>query len=200
MTINTKHHIVELINKLGSISVIQQLPNSFTVNNIITLNDKEIKSLAGYSSILSLSDIADDISLSYEIITRLLELTNGECKKIIAIADVVLSRIGNFPGRKLLHSRHANLDEIRLSPSLRLECIARESENTFFTGESDDGIILTDFQYKLLDSLENENALSVSAPTSAGKSFILNLDLIRKIRSKAGQSIVYIVPTRALIA
>tara|TARA_R110001583_G_C5658701_1_gene409455 strand:+ start:2135 stop:4669 length:2535 start_codon:yes stop_codon:yes gene_type:complete len=197
--IDVKENIEFLIKKLETASILQQLPDSFLSDINIEFDDREINSLVGYSSILSLSDEPNDTSFSYEIITRLIEYTSGDCARVISAADLIFSRIGNFPGRTLLRDRHINTSGISISPSLKLECVAREAENTAYIYD-EKGILLTDFQYKLLSSLDNEQSLSVSAPTSAGKSFVLNLDLIRKVKSDSGQSIVYIVPTRALIS
>lgn len=199
MNIEVKENIDLLIRKLEVASVYNQLPNSFQSISEIVFEEREINSLSAYSSILSLSDESSEISLSYEIITRLIEYTNGECERVIAAADLIFSRIGNFPGRTLLRNRHLGDAGVPMSPSLRLECIAREAENTVYM-DDERGTLLTDFQYKFLSSLDDEDALSVSAPTSAGKSFVLNLDLVRKIKATSGQSIVYVVPTRALIA
>ncbi|HDW3268061.1 TPA: DEAD/DEAH box helicase, partial [Enterobacter ludwigii] len=81
-----------------------------------------------------------------------------------------------------------------LSLPFSLERIAREVENSF------DDKKLTDFQYNLFSSLEKYSSLSVSAPTSAGKSFVLTLNAIRCIKNHSKECIVYIVPTRALIS
>lgn len=199
MNIDIKENIDLLIEKLEIASILQQLPSSFQSNINVNFNDREINSLAGYSSMLSLSDEPNDTSLSYEIITRLIEYTNGDCSRVISAADLIFSRLGNFPGRSLLRDRHFDSPGISISPSLKLECIAREAENTAYI-DDERSTLLTDFQYKFLSSLDNEESLSVSAPTSAGKSFVLNLDLIRKVKSDSGQSIVYVVPTRALIS
>lgn len=192
-------NIDELVRKLEVVSVCKQLPEGFSSDIKVMIKEGEITSLLGYASILSLSDEPDEVSLSYELITRLLEYTDGECERVVAASEVVFSRIGNFPGRSLLRNRHSSSLGSKVSPAIRLECLAREAENTFFLDEQR-SVLLTDFQYKLLTSLGEEESLSVSAPTSAGKSFILNLDLIRSIKESNGQSIVYVVPTRALIS
>lgn len=71
-----------------------------------------------------------------------------------------------------------------------------------FSNTIDDGdefIILNDFQKDVYSSFDNATFLSVSAPTSSGKSFVL-LQLIKEyIRNKPLVKIAYIVPTRALI-
>ena len=96
------NHIDTLINRLEVASVLLQFPESFESEKSISFEDREISGLIGYSSILSLSEISDEISLSYEIITRLLEYTDGKSERVISAAEVILSRIGNFPGRTLL--------------------------------------------------------------------------------------------------
>jgi len=199
VNIEIRENIDPLIKKLEIASILQQIPGNFHSNININFDDREINSLAGYSSMLSLSDEPNDTSLSYEIITRLIEYTNGDCARVISAADLIFSRLGNFPGRFLLRDRHFNPSGISISPSLKLESVAREAENTAYI-DDERSTLLTDFQYKFLSSLDNEDSLSVSAPTSAGKSFVLNLDLIRKVKSNSGQSIVYVVPTRALIS
>lgn len=188
-----------LVEKLEKASIQSQLPTSFDLEDTTKLVDRDIDRLLGYSSLMSLSDNSDELSLSYEVVTRLLEYTKGELPGVISAADVILSRVGNFPGRTLLRKRHTSTEPPETSPFLRLESLAREVENTVYF-DDDNPTLLTDFQYKLLDSLSNEESLSVSAPTSAGKSFVLNIDLIKRIKSGEKQSIVYIVPTRALIS
>ncbi|MBI5433284.1 MAG: DEAD/DEAH box helicase [Planctomycetes bacterium] len=83
-------------------------------------------------------------------------------------------------------------------PQLALERIARELENRTL-GAASEVVTLTDFQYKLFDELAGSQSVSVSAPTSAGKSFVMGLDLVRRLRSEPRACVVYLVPTRALI-
>lgn len=158
------------------------------------LSHEEIRRLIGLASILSISDIPDELSLAYEIISRLIECSSDRKEQITQAADIILSRIGNFPGRKLLRNRYKNLENFSPTLTLSLERLAREVENT-----TDEGIALTDFQHIFYTYLETQKSLSISAPTSAGKSFILNLDLVRRLKTNNEENIVYIVPTRALI-
>ncbi|MDF1641548.1 DEAD/DEAH box helicase [Thalassolituus oleivorans] len=191
--------VKDLIIRLEITSVCRQFPVGFNFISKPALENKEINILLGFSTILSLSDESSDLSLSYEIVTRLLEYTEGKSEKTITVANLVLSRIGNFPGRSLLQRRHSKSLRSNISPIISFECLAREAENTFFL-DDERSSLLTDFQYKFLMSIGENYSLSVSAPTSAGKSFVLNLDLIRSINSSVGQCIVYLVPTRALIS
>jgi len=180
------------IEKLFKYSVDHLLPGRRLIEG---LNSEEVRKLIGVSSILSLSDAPEDLALAYEVISRLVESTSNEKTKIVQAADIIFSRIGNFPGRSLLRDRYRELEKYSPSLLLSLERIAREAENTVA-----DEVMLTDFQHKLYTSLENQKSVSVSAPTSAGKSFILNLDLVRRLKFGAEENIVYIVPTRALIS
>ncbi|EPH6375303.1 DEAD/DEAH box helicase [Vibrio alginolyticus] len=185
-----------LVRKLEKASIQNQLPPNFISGDAACFEEQEIRALVSHASILSLGT-GDDINKSYEIITRLLEQTNGDNKLVKAAAEVILSRIGNFPSRELLRRRYAI--ETGIAAPLRLEIIARESENTIID-ETENEIQLTDFQLKLFRSLEHEQNLSISAPTSAGKSFVLNLSLSKQIKEKECSSVVYVVPTRALIS
>lgn len=155
----------------------------------------EVRSLLNFASLLSLSDERHDLSLAYELCSRLLELFGQTDQYLLGSADLILSRIGNFPGRTLLRKKFLNSIQPQIPFSLAIERLARESENSI-----DDKNVLTDFQYKLFASLETETSISISAPTSAGKSHVLNLDLIRKLGSEEKSCIVYIIPTRALVS
>ncbi|WP_028113008.1 DEAD/DEAH box helicase [Ferrimonas kyonanensis] len=188
--------ILNLINTLEKASIQEQLPGE-AVGAKSSYSELDISRLIGYASLLSLSDEPDEKMLSYEIITRLLEVSGGQDKKVITSAEIILSRLGNFPGRSLLRERYGKLTS-EISNFLRLECISREVENSVFLN-NDSSAQLTDFQHNLYSSLNRERAISVSAPTSAGKSFVLSLNIIRKLAKATNQCIVYIVPTRALI-
>lgn len=180
------------INKLFTCSILHLLP-ARTELKIMSM--AESKRLIGLASILSISDSTEELSLAYEIISRLLESESDDKERIAQAADIILSRIGNFPSRELLRKRYEILESYSPAIILSLERLAREVENT-----TDEGVALTDFQHRFYTSLEKQKSLSISAPTSAGKSFILNLDLIRRLGSGREQNIVYIVPTRALIS
>lgn len=58
--------------------------------------------------------------------------------------------------------------------------------------------VLTAFQKKLWDALECKKILGVSAPTSAGKSYTIQLDTARKMLAEK-MDVIYIVPTLSLL-
>lgn len=59
--------------------------------------------------------------------------------------------------------------------------------------------LITEFQKKVWDKLKNLKLLGISAPTSAGKSFIILLKAMESILEKDG-NIIYIVPTLSLVS
>lgn len=61
-------------------------------------------------------------------------------------------------------------------------------------------IYLTDFQRKIYSSLNQGKSISISAPTSSGKSFLLKVSISKKFKENIKSNVVYIVPTRALIS
>lgn len=187
----------ELYCKLLRNDIYPQLPGR-ALAEIESISDDEVRQLVGYASMLSTSSEVLDRAHSYEIATRLIELHGPNNSSLVAVADIILSRIGNFPGRGLLRKRYSK-DEVPNAPCrLWLERATREIENSVTNFEGND-IALTDFQYKLFDALGRYPSVSVSAPTSAGKSFVMGLDLVRRLKKGEPACIVYLVPTRALI-
>lgn len=184
-----KESIDILYEKLIKLSISKYI----NILQIDELDEKTILKLLSYSSLLALSEKDNDVKKAYDIISRILDIADSHDEKIISACDIILSRIGNFPGRDLLRNKYNNGVMPRLNIPLSLERIGRESENTH--GDTK----LTNFQYKLLSSVLKSNYLSFSAPTSAGKSFVLALAIINKIQAHSKECIVYIVPTRALI-
>lgn len=58
--------------------------------------------------------------------------------------------------------------------------------------------LLTDFQMQIWSNMDTEKLIGISAPTSAGKSFVILLKLLDKL-SKENFDVVYIVPTLSLL-
>ena len=135
-------------------------------------------------------------SAAYEIATRGCALYGAGLPGVVQGAELVLSRLGNFPGRDLLVGRY-DKSPIR-DARLQLEMRVYEVENTI---RDAGGKLwkLTDFQFETLEAFRRHGRVSVSAPTSAGKSFILSLEVLRKLRDHENAAIGYVVPTRALI-
>src|SRR5688572_25487075 len=85
---------------------------------------EEIARLMGAASRLAFAKDHAERTVAYEIATRAAAMAGRELPGLIRAAEVVLARLGNFPGCELLHTRfeHAAVRD----PLLRLEMRARE--------------------------------------------------------------------------
>jgi superfamily II DNA/RNA helicase len=188
-----------LYRKLLRADIAGQLPGVAAID-FEPLSDNEIRQLIGVASIFSISQLNNERAQAYEIATRLIELNGADKPNLMAAADIILSRIGNFPGRQLLRNRYSTTPDVapQAPPWLWLERAAREIENSV-THSDGTQTPLTDFQFDLYEALDNSSSVSVSAPTSAGKSFVMGMDLVRRLTKGVPACVVYLVPTRALI-
>lgn len=157
---------------------------------------EEMAALLGVASHLSMSEDYFDKDSAFEIATRVAMLGGPEYPGLARGSELVLARLGNFPGRKLLRDRFPQLP--KGLPLLQLEMRMHEIENTY-TDPGGRKIKLTDFQHESLAVFSAHTSVSLSAPTSAGKSFLLTLEVVRKLQQRKPAFIVYVVPTRALI-
>jgi hypothetical protein len=122
------------------------------------------------------------------------------------LLHVIFGRLGNFPAIKLLfRGAQTNDDSIvgvipgqGLSTRIWLEIASREIDNEVDVSPSR-VLTLTDFQRRLWDVLEKGKSATVTAPTSAGKSFALQFFLASKLIGQRDFIGLYIVPTRSLI-
>ncbi|MBW8038655.1 MAG: DEAD/DEAH box helicase [Planctomycetes bacterium] len=115
-------------------------------------------------------------------------------------AAVVLDTLANRPAIKLAERRELlqmNYSD-RLPFPLYQDWIKRSIENTIAL--SDDELLEANrFQCSFWQSVNTHDWISISAPTSAGKSFIIGRWLAEYLRNNTQPTVVYIVPTRALI-
>ncbi len=192
-----RERVASAFRRLLIDGVRRQIPN--LLGDAASPSSDDVRLLLSVASRLALSDEHQDRHAAYEMATLVLEAVRESPASTIAAVEMILARLGNFPARKLTEKRYPQVEgEPRFYPSaLALEAIAREVENSF---ELRNQVIhLTDFQRRLLDSLDRWNSVSFSAPTSAGKSYLLSLDIVRsQLRSPTNTTIV-VVPTRALI-
>jgi hypothetical protein len=87
----------------------------------------------------------------------------------------------------------------RLPAPARIEWLRRRIENSVALGDNS-FLPVNRFQKHFWGTIASNDWVSVSAPTSAGKSFIMTRWIREFIRSSPTATIVYLVPTRALIS
>lgn len=138
------------------------------------------------------------LDMAYRICQTCMTQKNIEIEYHNASA-AIFDALTNSPAIALAKQREYIYDDY-LS-SIPIQCAIDVKRKQFYNTISDgEGFIfLNDFQKEVYDSFDNARLLSISAPTSAGKSFIL-LHMIKEyISINPFVKIAYIVPTRALI-
>lgn len=171
------------------------------LRNDITIDTESIVRLLKSATTFALSDDENYRKQAYSIAVMarnvLQYIEESDRKEIEAIIVVILSRLGNFPAEnKFL--KEVSFDDSLLPPTLQLErqyhVLKNEAHLSF-----DKLLVLTDFQRDLWSAMLNHRVVIVNAPTSAGKSFVLQNYVLNAIIGGLAKHIVYIVPSRALI-
>lgn len=190
--IESNEKLKYLLEKIKTIEIQQDLVSTYS--EIVSWD--EIKLLAEWANILASSSKIDSRMNAFHIASSLPYITHSKGINISCI--IALRKLGNFPAIKLIEGK-AEIEEYKsfLGAIGSLEEYVFESLNseTFFEKE----YLLTNFQKQVFDFIKESKGVSVSAPTSSGKSFIFSKILLGLIYSEKGTTAIYIVPTRALI-
>ena len=115
-------------------------------------------------------------------------------------AAVLLGQLANHRGVELAERRAALRPQVeeRLGVAGRILSTRRRLEHavTLQTGEA---LPANRFQRAFWEATESADWLSVSAPTAAGKTYIVLRWLLDRIAAGAASFVVYLAPTRALV-
>lgn len=166
-----------------------------SVTEIIT--EDEIKILAEYSSVLADSYKNEDKLSALDIAITLPQITSS--KGVYVSSFITLRKLGNYPAVKLLEKKSEIKEYKNLLNGISIfeEFIFESMNEEIFVNKK---YLLSNFQKRTVEMMNNNSGISLSAPTSAGKSFILLKHILNLIHQNlSGTTIVYIVPTRALI-
>lgn len=112
---------------------------------------------------------------------------------------VVLSRIGFSPSSIMLEEFYSETQKLSGFSSFlnEVSVTLHQLDSEIFIGEKK--FLVTGFQKRVWNKMMFLKLLGISAPTSAGKSFIILLKSIDSLLKKDG-NIIYIVPTLSLVA
>lgn len=118
-----------------------------------------------------------------------------------AAAAVVLDTLTNRPALALaIRRQYVEADVLASIPApLRLDALRREATYSLVDGPDQPLTTINRFQLSLYRAAESKRWVSASAPTSSGKSFILERTVRDALLSGTARRIVYLVPTRALV-
>ena len=117
-----------------------------------------------------------------------------------AASAALLERSGNHMAVELAESRNRLPADawLRLPGAMRMEVV--RSRIDYSVGLSDGRVLpVNPFQGRFWEAVQTNDWLSVSAPTSAGKSRIIREHFLEIARQTGPFTLVYLVPTRALI-
>lgn len=161
-----------------------------------SVSEEMLRRLLQCASTLSASKSSSYREAAYRIVTAASELVGHDLHGVPYVMLLALSRMGNFPALSYAMSRYSISED-----SLPLKSVGeskyRREANSIKLG--DELSTLTDFQLGLWNELNASDTLGISAPTSAGKSYVLQAFAQRQIVERVANNIVFVVPTRALI-
>ena len=110
----------------------------------------------------------------------------------------LLSKIGYSPSSIILDESFKDTGRFAPFQSLFAQYITELRQRRFEIEINGIKEVLTDFQYKIWNRLNEHRIIGVSAPTSSGKSFVLLLAAVNFV-IRQSMDIIYVVPTISLI-
>ena len=140
-----------------------------------------------------------DVNLVISTIALLWEHTNRKKYQLTDFVLKMLSRIG-YPSSAIITDKDYDPQTGAFSTPysffdfITLPLILQKNE-VYINHEV---FLLTDFQRTLWDEMERSNNVGVSAPTSAGKSFVILLYSVKRV-IQDNWNVIYIVPTLSLV-
>lgn len=162
------------------------------LNTVIPDLDEASKAVRA-AAVLACSENFEHRQAAFRIATCVYGLYSSTETPFDHVLRVILARLENFPSISTKPDVAAAFE--RLPVSLALEEIQAADRLRVLTRDGD--LLLSPFQKRLWDELKLGGDAAISAPTSAGKSFVLRKfvgDLVGALGN-----VLYVVPTRALI-
>jgi replicative superfamily II helicase len=181
----------ELIHKYNTLEIKNQFLKQDTKRNI---SYDELVFMVESANLLALSTKYRNRDRALKIATIIPNIT--EEYELIIGCKVVLSKLKNFLAIKRLDELFPDYSNNSLSILEQLKQKYEVINNT--VNILDKEVILNNIQYSIYELIKSNKDTSISAPTSAGKSYILMRAVIESL-IKTNKNIVYLVPTRALI-
>lgn len=166
------------------------------IRQTATIDEADARKLVCSAVIFAQSGGVPMQSLAQDIAYALAETSQDEL--VHSACSQVLSSIGNFPASAFLDKRRDAIADF-LPWTMKLDALGREYRNTFDVHGKP--VTFTDFQVDVWKQLAGTNqAVAIRAPTSAGKSFVLQSYLLERFAKANGPlSIAYVIPSRALL-
>jgi len=184
---------------------IQLTKNEF-VKDKTALSEEQIKKLLESAAIFSLSDKEEHQQLALKISIFLLNQYKSQYKPLPFVVELILTRLGDLPtinhmigtedGKDYFSYFNGGLDQ-SVSYLQFPEIARRKTFNQIMVNEQKWNF--TNFQSNIFFELDKGKNVSFSAPTSAGKSFVVHNYIIYRLLHSYEYCVVYIVPTKSLL-
>lgn len=166
------------------------------------IEEPEWQHLMTWASVLSQSDIPEHVELALVAAVSAFLSVRTDGKQVHQAAGYILEACSNTPTLNLARQRglvHQAVVASKL-PAL-LKDYQRRLQHFIFDDFKSAAVPVTDFQERIWDALIKHNDAALSAPTSAGKSFVLVRWIAQSLfNSEPGSVVCYVVPSRALIS
>ncbi len=159
------------------------------------LEEEVLRRLLQSATIFAQSEEAEWRQLAYRISVGSLAYSKT-LAGISGASRLILARLGNYPAIKFAFKGEA--EPRTLTEGVFYEILGRQLDNTVRIGER--SAVLTDMQRTVWEALAAGSSLALSAPTSAGKSFVFLAYIEQLKRTRPNANLVYLVPSRALIS
>jgi hypothetical protein len=147
---------------------------------------------------LSLKTSEKDRNMFIAIAALLWEHTSGEYHNLRDVLIHLLSRIGYAPSSVILDSEYSKDNKFDALHSFIAQIATEINQKIYEVSIGEHREILTAFQLSVSNSICQNRIVGISAPTSAGKSYVLLMEAVRSFINDKWD-IIYIVPTISLI-
>jgi len=164
----------KILNSVIEKEVINLLNQKISTISQVKIDSFEIRKAVWLASILAESNNEKHLKKVQDL-AILLFLNNQNNIEILKIAYILFSRIGNLTATRHLQklSNTGEFYSFNEDVILIQELINKRLENSILINNKP--YLLTDFQKNLYETISEEKYVSISAPTSSGKSFILKI-------------------------
>ncbi|GHV31440.1 hypothetical protein FACS1894167_13810 [Synergistales bacterium] len=147
---------------------------------------------------LSLCSTEDDRNMFITIAALLWEYAHDEYPNLRDVLIHLLSRIGYAPSSIILAPSYADDNKYEPLHSLISQIATTLNQRKYEVKIGNHSELLTAFQLSVSNSIRENRVVGVSAPTSAGKSYVLLMEAARTVVENKWD-VIYIVPTISLI-
>lgn len=186
---------LDLLRSSGTFATLPHGAQADTDANVAVSRDMPLDAIArllSSASVLALTESERSREIAQQIAIFSTQVSQNP--GIVDGAVHVLAQLGNFPGLSQVEPKEPT--NLTVQTYLRSRLLA-EINSVEVAGTKR---ALTDFQHRVWEKLGTDPSLAISAPTSAGKSFVV-LEHLRAATLERQRFVgIYIAPTRALIA